>query len=91
MNEKDCIDHFIVGYGFGVSRVPLASPRPSLWLPSPLRFKMRGYKILNYLLPTLINIKGSLSYLLTQSDYFLLGFLLLILFFRVKPEENVAG
>jgi hypothetical protein len=47
MNEKDCFDDFIVGFGFGVGRVPLvASPRPSLWLPSPLRFKMRG--LLNY-------------------------------------------
>jgi len=43
MNEKDCFDDFIVGFGFGVGRVPLvASPRPSLWLPSPLWFKMRG-------------------------------------------------
>jgi len=43
MNEKDCFDDFIVGFGFGVDRVPLvASPRPSLWLPSPLRLKMRG-------------------------------------------------
>jgi hypothetical protein len=32
MNEKDCFDDFIVGFGFGVGRVPLvASPRrPSL-------------------------------------------------------------
>ena len=42
MNEKDCFDDFNVGFGFGVSRVPLASSRPSLWLPWPLRFKMRG-------------------------------------------------
>jgi hypothetical protein len=44
MNEKDCFDDFIVGFGFGVGRVPLvASPRrPSLWLQSPLWFKMRG-------------------------------------------------
>jgi len=39
-NEKDCLDDFIVGFGVGVGRVSLASPRPSLWLPSPLRFKM---------------------------------------------------
>jgi hypothetical protein len=43
MNEKDCFDDFIVGFGFGVGRVPLvASPRPSLWLPSLLWFKMKG-------------------------------------------------
>jgi hypothetical protein len=32
MNEKDCFDDFIVGFGFGVGRVSLvASPRrPSL-------------------------------------------------------------
>jgi hypothetical protein len=43
MNEKDCFDDFIVGFGFGVGRMPLvASPRPSLWLQSPLWFKMRG-------------------------------------------------
>jgi hypothetical protein len=43
MNEKDCFDDFVVGFGFGVGRVPLvASPRPSLWPPSTLRFKMRG-------------------------------------------------
>jgi hypothetical protein len=42
-NEKDCFDDFIVGFDFGVGRVPLvASPRPSLWPPSTLRFKMRG-------------------------------------------------
>jgi hypothetical protein len=29
--KKDCFDDFIVGFGFGVGRVPLvASPRPSL-------------------------------------------------------------
>jgi len=43
MNEKDCFDDFIVGFDFGVGRVPLvASPRPSPWPPSPPRFKMRG-------------------------------------------------
>jgi hypothetical protein len=44
MNEKDCFDDFIVGFGFGVSRVPLvASPRrASLCLQSPRWFKMRG-------------------------------------------------
>jgi len=43
MNEKDCFGGFIVGFDFGVGRVPLvASPRPSLWLPSSLRFEMRG-------------------------------------------------
>jgi len=47
MNEKDCFDDFIVGFGFGVGRMPLASPRPSLWLPSQLRFKMRGLLNLN--------------------------------------------
>jgi hypothetical protein len=42
MNEKDCFDDFIVGFGFGVGRVPLvASPRPSS-LQSALRLKMRG-------------------------------------------------
>jgi len=31
MNEKNCFGDFIVGFGFGVGRVPLvASPRPSL-------------------------------------------------------------
>ncbi len=41
MNEKDCYDDFIVGFGFGVGRVPLvASPRPYPWPPSTLRFKM---------------------------------------------------
>ena len=29
INEKDCFDGFIFGFGFGVGRVP-ASPRPSL-------------------------------------------------------------
>ena len=30
MNEKDCFDDFIVGFGFGVGRMPLvASPRSS--------------------------------------------------------------
>jgi hypothetical protein len=39
MNEKDCLDDFIVGFGFRVGRLSLvASPRP----PSPLPFKMRG-------------------------------------------------
>jgi hypothetical protein len=39
MNEKGCFDEFIVGFGFGVGRVPLvASPRR----PSPLKLKMRG-------------------------------------------------
>ena len=43
MNEKDCFGDFIVGFDFGVGRVPLvASPRPSLWPPSSLRFEMRG-------------------------------------------------
>jgi hypothetical protein len=43
LNEKDCFGDFIVGFGFGVGGVPLvASPRPSPWPPSPLRFKMRG-------------------------------------------------
>jgi len=43
MNEKDCFDDFNVGFSFGIGRVPLvASPRPSLWPPSLLRFKMRG-------------------------------------------------
>jgi len=43
MNEKDCFGDFVVGFGFGVGRVPLvASPRPSPWPPSPLQFKMRG-------------------------------------------------
>jgi len=45
MNEKDCFDNSIVGFGFGVGRVPQASPRPSLWFPSPLRFKMKGLLI----------------------------------------------
>ena len=31
--KKDCFDDSIVGFGFGVGRVPLASPRPSLWPP----------------------------------------------------------
>ena len=43
MNEKDCFGDFIVGFDFGVGSVPLvASPRPSLWPPSSLRFEMRG-------------------------------------------------
>jgi hypothetical protein len=25
MNEKDCFDDFIVGFGFGVGRVPLVA------------------------------------------------------------------
>ena len=30
ISEKDCFDGFIVGFGFGVGRMPLvASPRPS--------------------------------------------------------------
>jgi len=30
MDEKDCFDDFIVGFGFGIGRVPLvASPRSS--------------------------------------------------------------
>jgi hypothetical protein len=32
--KKDCFDDFIVGFGFGVGRVPLVA--------SPLRLKMRG-------------------------------------------------
>jgi hypothetical protein len=46
MNEKDCFVGFIVGFGFGVGRVPLASQRTLLWLPPPLRLKMRG--LLNF-------------------------------------------
>jgi hypothetical protein len=34
MNEKGLLDDFIVGFGFGVGRVPLVA--------SPLRLKMRG-------------------------------------------------
>jgi hypothetical protein len=30
MSGKDWLDDFIVGFGLGVGRVPLASPRPSL-------------------------------------------------------------
>lgn len=72
MNEKDCCDDFIVGFGFGVGRVPLAAPpRPSS-LQSALRLKMRG--LLNFQLSFSNLFKRSLSYLLTQSDYFLLGF-----------------
>jgi hypothetical protein len=45
MNEKDCFDDFIAGFGFGVGRGPLvASRRSSFWLPSPpLQFKMKGW------------------------------------------------
>ena len=33
MNEKDCFDDFIAGFGFGVGREPwAASRRPSFWL-----------------------------------------------------------
>jgi hypothetical protein len=55
MNEKDCFDDFIAGFGFGVGRMPplVASPRPSsLCLLLQLRFKMMGLlsSQLNYLL-----------------------------------------
>jgi hypothetical protein len=76
MNEKDCFDDFIVGFDFGVGRVPLvASPRPPprpSSLQSALRLKMRG--LLNSQLSFSNLFKRSLSYVLTQSDYFLLGF-----------------
>jgi hypothetical protein len=42
INEKDCVDDFIVGIDFGVGRVPLVA---SWWWPrwQPLRGgKMRG-------------------------------------------------
>ncbi len=36
MNEKDCFDDFIAGFGFGVGREPwAASRRPSFWLQFP--------------------------------------------------------
>jgi hypothetical protein len=53
MNEKDCFGDFIVGFGFGVGRVPLVAWSSWRWsrgwlrwrrsslLQSKLRFKMR--------------------------------------------------
>ena len=36
MNEKDCFDGFIAGFGIGVGREPwAASRRPSFWLQFP--------------------------------------------------------
>jgi len=40
INEKDCVDDFIVGFGYGIGRVPLvASWRWPWWRPwwQPLR------------------------------------------------------
>jgi hypothetical protein len=84
INEKDCFDDFIVGFGFGVGRVPLvASPRPSS-LQSALRFKMR--ELLNSPLSfskfNRYQKKSELSF--DAVRLFLTGFLLLILFFRER-------
>ena len=68
MNEKDCFDDVIVGFGFGIGRVPLvARQRSSPWrsslLQSALRLKIRG--LLNSQ-PFFCNfLKRSLNYLLT--------------------------